>query len=394
MNKKGTLFGGTLLIAGTCIGGGMLALPVLTCLGGFVPSLLIFFLCWLFMACTGLLFLELSLWTKKDANIITMAETTLGKPGKFLAWGLYLFLFYCLILAYLVGCGSLIVEALNNNVPDWVGPLIFVLIFAPIIYAGTWLVGKVNIYLMFLLALLYVSFIAFGLPYVDLNNFRHMDWGLSWLALPISFTAFAYQGTVPTLISYLDRDIKKIRLAIVIGSFIPLVAYIIWQTLIFGIIPVYGPGCLAEALEKGKNAVYPLKNFLNNPYIYLIGQCFAFIALLTSFFGVSLGLIDFLADGLHLKKDNKGKLIICSLIFIPTLILGITYPHSFLIALDFAGGFGCAMLLGLMPILMVWFGRYRLGFKSEFSLPGGKITLFILLAFVIFELGIEIYTKL
>ena len=40
MNTK--IIGGTLLVAGTAIGAGMLALPVLTGMAGFVPSLFLF----------------------------------------------------------------------------------------------------------------------------------------------------------------------------------------------------------------------------------------------------------------------------------------------------------------------------------------------------------------
>ena len=105
-NHKSSVLAGSLLVAGTSIGGGMLALPVLTAYAGFLPSAVIFFLCWLFMASTGLLFLEVSQWMQRDANIVSMAESTLGKVGKYFAWVVYLFLFYCLTVAYMVGCGN------------------------------------------------------------------------------------------------------------------------------------------------------------------------------------------------------------------------------------------------------------------------------------------------
>ena len=100
MSYKGSVFGGSLLVAGTSIGGGMLALPVLTGLAGFMPSIVIYLLCWLFMASTGLLFLEISQWmrgegNKEESNIVSMAEKILGKSGKGFAWMVYLFLFYC-----------------------------------------------------------------------------------------------------------------------------------------------------------------------------------------------------------------------------------------------------------------------------------------------------------
>lgn len=390
MNKSGTTFGGSLLIAGTSIGGGMLALPVLTSLGGFIPSIVIYLCCWLFMASTGLLFLEVSLWMKKESNIISMAQFTLGRAGKIFAWILYLFLFYCLTLAYIVGCSNLTVDVLGGDLPAWTGSLIFLLIFSPFVYAGAQLVGKLNIVLMMGLAISFCIFVVIGFGYVDPELLRYRDWKLSLLGLPIAFTSFAYQGIIPTLVNYLHHDIKKIRASILIGSFIPLATYIIWQWLILGIVPTFGPHGLAEALDRGENAVYPLKFFINSPTVYIVGQYFAFFALVTSFFGVTLGLVDFLADGLQIKKNPLNKSYLCALVFIPPFIVSLFFPHIFLKALDYAGGFGCALLLGLLPILMVWSGRYHLGLKSEFTFPGGKMTLILLLLFVCFELTCEI----
>ena len=69
----GHVFGGALLVCGTSVGAGMLALPIATASGGFFPSVLIFFLCYLFMMATGLLFMEIALKMPKDSNIISIA---------------------------------------------------------------------------------------------------------------------------------------------------------------------------------------------------------------------------------------------------------------------------------------------------------------------------------
>lgn len=394
MNIKdiGHVTRGSLLIAGTSIGAGMLALPVMTSQAGFFPSITIYLLCWLFMACTGLLFLEICLWMKKDANIITMAESTLGLPGKMIAWCLYLFLFYCLILAYVLGTSNLIVEVLSSIgvSQQWQGQLIFILAFVPIVYGGTRLVGRLNVFLMLGLGISYFIFVYLGFNYVNTDLLKHTHWSKIWTALPITFTAFAYQGTIPTLVEYMHRDVKQSRLAILIGSFLPFIAYVIWQWLILGIVPLEGENSLMEAMNAGEDAVYPLKNTLNAPGVYVVGRFFAFFALITSFFGVSLGLIDFLADGLKIKKTPTGKIILCLLVFIPPLIVAFSHPHLFLIALEYAGGFGCALLLGVLPILMVWKGRYHLKLQGDYHLFGGRTLLGILFAFVSIELICEI----
>jgi tyrosine-specific transport protein len=71
-------------------------------------------------------------------------------------------------------------------------------------------------------------------------------------------------------------------------------------------------------------------------------------------------------------------------------LFAFTYPYVFLEALGYAGGFGCALLLGLLPILMAWRARYYLGMNSKPQLPGGRIVLVLLILFVLFEIGCEV----
>lgn len=388
MSNFGHVFRGSLLVAGTSIGGGMLALPVLTSQAGFAPSLLIYLACWLFMACTGLLFLEVSLWMEGEANIVTMATRTLGVAGKVAAWGLYLFLFYCLTLAYVVGSGDLILSLVQGYVPltSWQAQLLFLAVFGPLVYFGANVVGRLNVFLMLGLGISYFAFVYLGAGFVDSNLLMKANWSKIWFALPITFTAFAYQGIIPTLVTYMHRDVRQVRLAILIGSFVPFITYVVWQWLILGIVPTEGPNSLAEALAQGQNAVHPLKHVLNVPIVYIVGQYFAFFALLTSFLGVTLGLLDFLADGLNIQKTSQNKFWLCLLIFVPPVLFALVHPHAFLIALDYAGGFGCALLLGLLPVLMVWAGRYHLHLKGEYQVAGGRTLLLFLALFVVVEL--------
>jgi len=384
------VFKGTLLIAGTSMGGGMLGLPVEMSLGGFIPSIFIYLACWLLMACTGLLFLEVVIWMKKECNIISMAEATLGIYGKVFAWGLYIFMFYSLTLAYIAGCGRLISETFPNSFSLHVAPLLFVMLFAPFVYAGARVVGRVNTWMMAALFVFFFAFLAVGWKHINPEFLLHSNWRLSLIGLPVAFTAFGYQGTVPTLIHYLHHDPKKARFAILLGSFIPFAAYIIWQALILGVVPVDGIHGLAAAKAMDENAVAPMIYFTKNYHLDLIGKFFAFFAMLTSFFGVTLGLQDFLADGLKIKKTPRGRLLLSLLIFIPPLVIVYIKPQVFLAALGYAGGFGSALLLGFLPIMMVWSLRYHLQHKSHYTLSGGKWLLLALLLFIFFEIGVQL----
>lgn len=383
MKSKGSTLGGIFLIAGTAIGGGMLALPVLTAAGGFLPAIVVYLLCWLFMAATGILVAEVFLNSPKETNLVSMAQATLGKGGKVAAWVLYLFLFYSLTIAYISGGGGLVGGLLGLKA-SW-GPLLFTLIFAPIVLLGATVTARINIFLVIGLILSFFLFVYLGTSHIDLSLLNRSDLGLALLATPVVFTSFGFQGTVPTLTQYLDRDPQKIRTVILVGTAIPFLVYVIWEGLILGVVPLE---FLHECLALGESAVYPLKKILHAPWLYTVGQFFAFFAIVTSFFGVTLGLIDFLSDGLNVKKTVKGKAFLGALVFFPPLIFSLINPCLFLKALQYAGGLGCALLLGLIPILMAWRGRYVLGVLKERLLPGGKALLSLLFLFIVFELGV------
>lgn len=387
--------GGALLVGGTAIGAGMLALPVVTGMGGFLPAIVIFIICWLFSACTGLLLLEVCLWMPNDANIISMAHHLLGPIGKISAWILYLFLFYCLTIAYSAGGGGFVVEIFGGKIPHSLGVILFTAVFGTFVYFGTRAVDRINFLLMIGLGVSYLIFVVLGIGEIKFEFLKRMQWFASILALPVMFTSFSYQGIIPSLTSYLDRHPKMVRFAILVGTSLPFIAYIIWEYLILGLVPTEGPHGLLQAEALGYTAVEPLKYVFPSSPIYLTGQFFSAFALTTSFLGVTLGLLDFLSDGLQLPKVGWKKILLCAIVYVPPVIIAIINPNIFLKALGYAGGIGCALLLGLLPIIMVWVGRYYKEYSTiNRQLPGGKGILSLLGVFVIFELLIELTREL
>lgn len=108
---------------------------------------------------------------------------------------------------------------------------------------------------------------------------------------------------------------------------------------------------------------------------------FAFFAIVTSFLSVALSFIDFLADGLNIKKTPKGKVVLVLLVLGPPFLCAFLYPTIFLIALNTAGGFGAVILFGILPALMVWKGRYTQKLGHPELVPGGKPLLILIIAF-------------
>lgn len=393
IHSMGHVVGGTLLIAGTAIGVGMLALPVATGPSGFVPSLVIYLLSWVFMLCTGLLLLEVSLWMPKDTSFISMAEKILGPIGRNIFWLVYLFLFITVMIAHAAGGGAVLLDITGLPIPNWLAILLYSAVLAPVVYLGAHSVDRLNLILISGVVISYVAFIAVSVGKVSLPLLHYANWGKAWLSLPILFTAFTYQIIIPTLMTYMERNVKKIRLAIILGSSIPLFIYILWEFVILGIIPAEGPDGLIEAGRLGQNAIGPLRKLI--PQVFHIGKFFAFFALTTSFIPLALSFFDFLADGLKWKKKGSKRLILCGIVFGIPMVIAILYPHIFLVALGYAGGISCSFLFGLMPPLLAWVGRYIKRYRQDHTqLPGGKPVLIFLMMCALFILVAQVIQQM
>lgn len=394
--RKGSILSAMFLVAGTCVGGGMLALPVATGVSGFIPSIAIMLICWAAMTITALLLVEVSLWMPEGAHLITMTSNILKTPGKLVSWCLYLFICYASLVAYTAGGGVQIATAFNDyfnlSITKDIGAVIFIFTFGGVIYFGSRIVGRVNAVLFTAMVAAYFALVAFGASEVNTGLLRHREWSGSLLAVPLLLTSFSFQTMVPSLTPYLKRNPNALRIAIIGGTTIALVIYAVWQCLILGIVPVEGKNGLAEALARGEPATQFLREHVEGKWISNIAEYFAFFAIITSFLGMALGLFDFLADGLNVKKDGKGKLLLGLLIVIPTVIFATQYERVFLVAIETSGGFGDSILNGIFPVLMVWIGRYRMRLSegASFRFPGGRVLLFIVSLFFASTLLLEI----
>lgn len=388
---RANLLSVALLVAGTCIGAGMLALPLVTGHAGFLPAMAVNALCWLFMLATGLLFLEATLWMPDGANVLSMAERFFGTPGKILGGLSFLFLYYCLMVAYLAGGAPLLNTFLSTTfgltLSHTAGCFLLALIFGCIVLLGTRIIDRANFILMIGLIISYVLMLLVGAQEVDLTYLSHAAWPISILALPTLFSAYGYHNIIPSLSTYLKRQEKTLRYGIFLGTLIPLLAYGLWQWLVMGSV---SEEVLRDAAKNG-TPISQILLTLTNPWIGRLALFFSFFAIVTSLMGVGMSMVDFLGDGLHIKKrEGLSRIGLCALVFLPPVFFGIENPKLFLEALAYAGGFGEAILNGLLPIGMVWIGRYKMQLPSAYRLPGGRISLLVLLAITFAVIGLEV----
>ena len=197
-------------------------------------------------------------------------------------------------------------------------------------------------------------------------------------AFPILFLSLVYHNVVPTIVTQLEADRKKITTAIVAGSFVPFLMFSAWNGVILGNI-ISMPG----ALESGLSPISLLQNEgIGGQALGSLVGAFSELAVITSLIGFIYGLIDGLTDLTNLPTKGpefeKWKPALFAGTLLPPVLFSLGNPDIFYDALDYGGAFGVSTLFLVLPPLMVWKVRYS-DKERELSVPPmvpfGKIPL-------------------
>lgn len=390
MNTK--MLGGILLIVGTAIGAGMLALPVAAAAVGFWNATILLFISWFVMTASSFLVLEVNLWLPRDSNIVAMARSTLGRTGEIIAWLFYLLLFYSLVSAYIAGGSDFmqgIAESMHLQLPSWSMTLLFTAVLSAIVYQGIRAVDYVNRGLMLTKLGIFLVVAVLVLLFISWPNLNSRGSFYTTTTFTVMLTSFGFSNLIPSLRSYFNDDVAKLRKVILIGSLIPLGCYILWDMAIMGVIARDGQQGLLAILNSGHSTsdmLEALGQRIHIPVIMVLTHVFTSICLLTSFLGVSLALFDFLSDGIGIPKQGAGKRLLYLATFLPPFLIVLLDPNIFIRALSYAGIY-CMVLLVLLPTVMTWVGRYRQQRNSAYRVAGGKTLLIILMLIGVLVIG-------
>lgn len=355
----------------------MIGLPVVSAQAGFFPSILAMLLCYFFATSTGLLILEATLSFERPVNLITLAHTTLGKVGKYAMLGLFLFLFYCLFVAYIEGGGQLFRQLftflLGISVGREAGILLCVGVVALSLSAGTEGVVKINRFFMACICVSYLTLVVLGLSHFNGAQLAYMNFAGITSVLPVLLVCFGYQNLIPTLTVYANRNVQSMKRAIYIGNLIPFAIYLLWNYVILGMLPDSG-GAQAEM------AADLLESATQSGAVLVAVKVFSFFSILMPFIANALSFVDFLKDGFKALSKMRAVVVLLVFVLAPPTVLSLSYPHLFLKALSLVGGFADVLLFGVLPVAIVAVLRYRFEIESEYRVFGGKPFLALVLA--------------
>ena len=375
-----------MLVAGTQIGAGMLALPITTGVSGLIGSTVLFLLCFTYMVTSLFLLLETNYYSEnKSTNIISMAKTHIGNFGAVIAAVSFALLMYAALSAYISGGNEIINNALSYlNISfanqHQVLPTILALIFGIIIYLGSNVIDYANRILMVGLVASYFLMLFTLLPQASYTNLNTHHFKYLASALPVVILSFTSHIILPSLREFLDNDIENIKKVLIWGSIIPIAAYLLWNLAIIGVLPFHGKINIVD-VSKATKPIVALSSAIgaqtHSTVITQNNELFSFCAIATSIIGVLLSLKDFIADGFKVEKNKYNNILLLLACILPPLGIIYIWPSMFTLALGY-GGIFIAILYGILPPIMAWKARYNKNITSKFTLPGGKIVLIMI----------------
>ena len=364
-NSFTKVFGCIMIIVGTMIGAGILALPIITSKLGFLVGSLLIIIVWTIMTYTAVVISDISCSMPYGSSFKTIAEKYLGKAGGIVATISFLLLMYFISTAYISAAASSL-STTFPTVSENISSFLFVVIFGSIVVLGTRFVDYANRFFISLKILVLVILCAVLNKYIEMPNLlaSPVDLGASLLvSIPVFTTSFTSHIIVPALSDYLGKNTRDMKRVIIIGSIIPLILYIVWIISILGVLPLHGPvsfmGSIFDHIPVDKanigNILTTLGDKVKTPTTDIILHIFTYVAIMTSFLSVNLSLFHFNIDTYNLDKLKKvpSYLIATVLTFAIPLIINQLDPNIFIYAMTCVG-LSIAVLLMIMPALMAF----------------------------------------
>ncbi|HFK2926862.1 TPA: aromatic amino acid transporter [Aeromonas hydrophila] len=377
MGQKPSLVGGACIIAGVCVGAGMLGLPSAGAGAWTIWSVLAITLTMIVMTLSGWMLLESYQGYPLRVSFDTVTRELLGEKLNALNNLTVYFVGGILLYAYITSAG-LIIDGMTG-IGSQLGSVLFTLGFSGLVWHSTRAVDRISVVLVIAMGLSFV----FGISGLSLNIkptllfdtlSEHASYAPYALAmLPVALTSFGYHHSVSSMRAYYGEE-RRARYAILGGTAIALLFYLIWLVSVFGNLPrsEFGP-----VVAQGGNVDVLLKalaSVIESESVASALNLFSMAAILSSFIGVGLGVFDYLADLFKFDNSRGGRAKSWAATFLPPLLLSLLFPFGFLMAIGYAGAVA-TLWTCIIPALLAWkvrAGKGKQGDKQEgFRAPGG-----------------------
>lgn len=361
------------LIAGTCIGGGMLALPLVLAKLGIIPSLLIMIFIWLLTYYTSLISVELNLQCEKGESLGSLGKIFSGNKAQYIGDISVKLLSYALLAAFLYGFSSILQRLMNEYFNCQASILFFETIVALIslisLLFPVKIVSKLNNAAFIGFIFIFLVSIVITTAFTD---YKQVPWIVNCSTsnivsiITVVFTSFGYQVIFHILRDYCGKNPKMLKNVFFWGSAIPTIVYMLWTISSLSATFKASPNFFIQIIE-GKAEVGAfvgeLSNILGFSGFQAMIWIMAILAIFTSILGVGVGLVETMKLSLKPFVQNRyvRKVTSTLIIIIPAYTIAAVVPNAFIRILGFAGA-----ILVIIAILLPAYLFYKAKIKKPF----------------------------
>lgn len=388
MQKK---LGATLLVAGTCIGSGMIALPMMLAKLGIVPSVILMIITWLVIYYTSLVNIELNLQAGRGLALGALGKKFSGKIAGLIGVTSFKVISYSLLSVYMSGGASVLAKMLESNTGYEYSfnhiASIYALFSVMLLLLPIKLVDYIN-RILFTGLLAVVGILIIGIiSTVNWSNLplfsqQYGDIRIWQMVIPVLFTAFGFQVIFHTLTDYCNKDVKMLKFAFLWGSLVPAIIYVIWTFSILVVVyqdsPIFYYKMIDGQVEIG-DLIKELSNIAKWPLLKHVIWWITSFAIITSVLGVGVGLRDSVKEIIFDRKEDRFiyKFISAVITMLPAYLVAVFIPNAFISVLGFAG-----MILVVIAILLPIYLFYKADVKNPYY-KELKVKSFLILSAII-----------
>lgn len=363
----------TCIITGYGIGGGVMAMPYLVEKNGFLMSAVILVLAFLGSYLLHLMIADVVLKCDEGTQIVSVFSRFLfrGKAKNLLTGAFFVLMAIVLcsnLAAYIAGAAEVLITMLP--VSDLVAKIIFYVLAASVVIFGLKAVA-VSEKLMVAIIFAIIGILAIFSFTVELHplplQIGTAKAGLAYFGMAMfAFSAFF---SIPQAVEGLAGDVKKVKKAVFLGlgnNFILIVVITICALLASK--EVSEVGMTGWAAGIGSWAV-------------IAGGIFTVIAMLTTYWSVSLALSGIIEEQLH-WNDRVCWLLATA----PSLLLALLNIGDFMSFLEVAGG-AIAIIVAVMVVPTYRRAKKEIPESPYPKLGGALVQLFVVIAYVLMAVG-------
>ena len=371
-NKQLSVWEAACIITGYGIGGGVMSMPYLAARIGFINACIVLVIAFWASYILHLMIADLSLKTDDGGQIIACLNQFLfkGKLKKVLTFsffGLMLAILFTNLTGYITGAEEILVSLLP--ISSIVAKLLFYLLAAAVVVFGLKAVGvseKLSIALIFGL----IGVLAIASFFHPANEIPMFTFDANCILAYFGMAMFSLSAffSVPQAVEGLAGDKKKIKKAVFLGflnNFILIV--------VINFCALMASKEVTEVAMTGWSAGIGL-------WAQIVGGLFTLLAMLTTYWSLSLALSDIVRE--TLKLNEKLSWLIATL---PSLLLALVNLGGFMGIMRTAGGL-ISIIIAVM-VVPAFINSKKVGGESLLRNNGPVVCGLMIAAYILMGIG-------